>query len=258
MGESTQIIRVPRAALFICLVFCMVMITMIALVSGPAKTASAQQSYSHRQNEVSSLVKQLKNKGDNTAFKAGLALIEMGPEIIPQLLGVLETETGCEMRFIVSGVIYQIDKSHPIVNATLVDIIRGKCSGFLIKDRIARREAAFALVVKEEGIPVMARMLSENDTFIRRSAAFAFDELTERIDGRPPEVEITPGKIAAIRAAMPLLIQALYDKDEIVRCMSLESMKQLEASKHAELRTTANILMPLGMCSCLREKWPRP
>jgi HEAT repeat protein len=199
----------------------------------PESLCFAQEA--NQQTDVSSLVKKLKSKDEEVQFNASKALISMGPNAIPTLVEVLNKEKGCQMQFIVSGIIYRIEPKHEIVNATLLDIIRGKCKGSSTEDLITRRQAAFALVAKAEGIAIIAEMLKDKETFIRRSAAFAIDELTERIGGRPPEVRVTPEISKAIKAALPLLIQAFNDKDEIVRCMSYESMEQLQSTKHEEL-----------------------
>ncbi|MGH9880881.1 MAG: hypothetical protein ACRD6N_05545, partial [Pyrinomonadaceae bacterium] len=94
--------------------------------------------------------------------------------------------------------------------------------------------------------------LKDKDTFIRRSAAFAFDEFTERIEGRPPEIAGTPEIISATKAALPALVQALNDKDEVVRCMSYESLEQVQRSKHEALRSEANRLMRGLTVNCSR------
>ncbi len=132
---------------------------------------------------------------------------------------------------------------HEIVDSTLIDIIKGKCKATPPRDLIIRRQAAFALVAKLEGIPIIAGMLKEKDTFIRRSAAFAFDELTERLQGRPPAIPATPEIINATKAALPPLVEALNDKDDVVRCMSYEALEQLRGSKHEILRSEVNRLM---------------
>lgn len=232
--------------------FCVTLILVMGS-SEPAMSALPQKDDSARKIEVLTLVKKLKGKDRTEALDAGWALVDMGPPIIPILLEVLKNESGCEIRFIVSGIVFQIEEPHPIVNATLIDVTRGHCSGIFFKDRVARRDAAFALIAKEEGISTMAEMLSDKDRFVRRSAAFAFDELTERMSGRPPAITATPARIQAIRAAMPLLVRAFTDKDEIVRCMSFESMEQLQSCLNPELREFANTLMTTAPpCSCDR------
>jgi hypothetical protein len=66
------------------------------------------------------------------------------------------------------------------------------------------------------------RIARKKSTFERRSAAFAFDDLTERLDGRPPEIVATPEMLAATKEALPTLAQALNDMDDYVRLIRLQ------------------------------------
>lgn len=203
----------------------------------------AQQPIAGGQADVPSLVGKLNDKDERTVLSAAQAFIAIRPSVIPALVDVLGKERGCQLQFVASGVIYKLEPRHAIVNSTLIGITRGECKESSRNSLIIRRQAAFALVGKAEGIQVIAGMLKDKDTFVRRSAAFAFDELTERIEGRPPEVTATPEIVGAIKAALPLLMQAVDDKDEVVRCMSYESLEQIQRSKHEALRTEANRLV---------------
>jgi hypothetical protein len=202
--------------------------------------------------DIPSLIKKLEHKDERAVLSAAGELIKAGQSIVPLLVDSLKQKRGCQFQFAASGIIYQLDERNGVVNSALIDIVRGKCKGRSRNDLIIRRQAAFALVGKAEGIPVIAEMLKDKDTFIRRSAAFAFDELTERLAGRPPEVKATPEVLFAAKAALPSLVQALSDKDEIVRCMSLESLEQVQHSKHEELRSEANRLMQGVTARCSR------
>ena len=215
-------------------------------------TSLAQEIKENKQVDVPSLIKKLEDKDEGAALAAGVELIQAGKSVIPLLVDSLKQKRGCQFQFVASGVVYQLDEKNEVVNSTLIDIVSGKCKGTSTNDLIIRRQAAFALVGKAEGIPVIAEMLKDKDTFIRRSAAFAFDELTERIEGRPPQVKATPEVLRATKAALPSLVQALSDKDEIVRCMSFESLEQIQRSKHEELRFEANSLMQGVTVRCSR------
>jgi hypothetical protein len=88
---------------------------------------------------------------------------------------------------------------------------------------------------------------------VRRSAAFAFDDLTERLQGRLPVVEATTEIVEATRRAFPLLLDAaLRDRDEVVRCMSYESLDQARLSKYEALRTEASRLLEGKAIPCSR------
>jgi hypothetical protein len=89
--------------------------------------------------------------------------------------------------------------------------------------------------------------------FVRQTAAFAFDDLTERLEGRPPKVEATTDIMSATTKAFPLLLgAALKDKDEIVRCMSYESLDQARRSTHEPLRSEATRLLEGKTIPCSR------
>ncbi|HEY7543652.1 MAG TPA: HEAT repeat domain-containing protein, partial [Blastocatellia bacterium] len=87
-------------------------------------------------------------------------------------------------------------------------------------DGLRRRHSAFQLASCEKGIAILIEMLRDRDVFIRRSAVFAFDELTE-------QSEIP--KIA--KNAIPALKELLKDPDEIVRGMAGEVLKQMGVLK---------------------------
>lgn len=210
---------------------------------GLETTCPAQEQKAREHANPSSLIKMLEDKDERVVFTAAQALANEGPKVIPLLVEVLREKKGCQLQFVASGVIYRLERKHEIVNRTLIDVTKGKCEVSSPRDLMIRRQAAFALVAKPEGIPAVAEMLKDKDIFIRRSAAFAFDELTERLEGRPPEIAATPQIISATNTALPALVQALNDKDEIVRCMSYESLEQVRGSKHEELRSEATKLM---------------
>lgn len=223
------------------------------LLSSLNQISLAQETALNQQADISSLISKLEDKDQRVVVAAAEELIRVGQSAIPLLISSLKQNKGCQFQFVASGVVYQLDKKNEIVNSTLIDITRGKCHGSSKNDLIIRRQAAFALVGKAEGIPVIAEMLKDKDTFIRRSAAFAFDELTERIEkGRPDKLVATPEIISATKSAIPSLVQALDDKDEVVRCMSYESLEQLQRSEHEELRDEANKLMRGVKVRCSR------
>ncbi len=222
------------------------------LLFGLETVSLAQEQKESRQADIFSLIKRLEDKDERVVFSAAQALVNEGAKVIPLLVEVLREKKGCQLQFVASGVIHRLEPKHEVVNSTLIDTIRGKCKVSSPRDSIIRRQAAFALVAKPEGIPIVAEMLRDKDTFIRHSAAFAFDELTERLEGRPPEIAATPQIISATKAALPTLVQALNDKDEVVRCMSYESLEQVQRSKHEALRSEANRLMRGVTARCSR------
>jgi HEAT repeat protein len=192
--------------------------------------------------EIANLIQALDNKDERLIDHALKAIVAIGPPAIPRLQQAMREKASCEVRFAVSLIVRQIEPADPNVFPVLVDVVKGLCDVRSREDLLARREAAFALVEEPEGIRLLAQMLSDKNTLLRRTAAFAFDDLTERLDGRPLEIVATSKIITATLAALPELIKALVDSDEIVRCMCDEALEQMKRSKHQTLRSEATRL----------------
>ena len=203
--------------------------------------------------DVPLLLKSLEDSDSRVVSAAASQLTKLGSSIAPALVEALRDRPGCRLQWVASGILHRLQVERRLVNATLLDIAKGKCEGSSRDDLILRREAAFALVGKVDGIPMIADLLTDKDVFVRRGAAFAFDDLTERLEGRPPQVEATPEILEATQSAFPLLLQAaLRDRDEVVRCMSYESLDQSRRSRHEPLRTQATRLLEGKAIPCSR------
>jgi HEAT repeat protein len=194
--------------------------------------------------DVPTLIKRLEDKNTRVAMDAANSLVRVGESVVPLLVDNLKHRKSCQFQFAASGVIYQIEHKPETVNPILADISWGKCKGSSQSDLLIRRQAAIVLGSRAVGIPIMVEMLKDKDTFNRRSAVFAFDELTERIEEKRPDgIKVTPEILNATKAAIPSLVQALEDKDEVVRCMSYESLQQLQKSMRVELRAESSRLL---------------
>lgn len=223
---------------------CSATLSLLWLLSSFNPFLSAQASQTTGEADVPALVNKLEDKNERTVMMAAVALKKIGPSVIPALVEGLKQRKGCQFQFVASGVVYDLDRKQETANPILIDVALGRCEGSSKNDLAVRRHAAFALVTRAEGIPAVAQMLSDKDTFTRRSAAFAFDELTEKMGGaRPDSIKVTPEILKAAKDALPLLVHALGDKDEVVRCMSFEAIEQAQGSTHQELRAEANRLM---------------
>jgi HEAT repeat protein len=227
--------RIIRHTVALCLLVLLFPFSSTTSSAAPQKSDAA---------DVPRLIDELGSKDEQTAVKAAVALSKLGAGVIPSLREGLRQRKGCQFQFVASGVIFEIERDEASVNPVLSDVALGRCEGASKNDLAVRRHAAFSLVVRAAGIPVVAQMLQDKETFVRRSAAFAFDELTERMeDGRPDSIEVTPELVSAMKGALPLLVAALGDKDEVVRCTSYESLEQARGSSHEEVRTEARRLM---------------
>jgi HEAT repeat protein len=96
-----------------------------------------------------------------------------------------------------------------------------------------QRLSAFALALTPRGVRALTPLLAHWDSWVRQAAVFAFDERTESLDGASPAV------LAAVREAVPNLVKALADKDEIVRGVAAESLGQLGPEALPELKRAA-------------------
>lgn len=95
------------------------------------------------------------------------------------------------------------------------------------------RGSAFALALTAPGLRALTPLLAHWDSWVRQAAVYAFDERTESLKGASPTVR------AAVTEAVPTLVKALADKDEIVRGMSAEALEQLGAEALPELKRAA-------------------
>jgi HEAT repeat protein len=225
----------------------------IVIVLALSVTGLAQDQPAGAPPDVPLLLKKLEDRDPRVVFAAATQLTRLGPSIAPALIEALRDRRGCRLQWVASGILRRLELEQRLVHATLLNIAKGKCEGNSPDDLILRREAAFAVIGRVEGIPTIAEMLTDKDLSVRRSAAFAFDDLTERLQGRPPQVEATTEILEATKSALPLLLHAaLRDSDEVVRCMSYESLDQARQSRHEPLRTEATRLLEGKAVSCSR------
>lgn len=215
-------------------------LSLLLTLCGAAPSALARQTG----EDVPALIKQLEGKRDAEVLEAAGALRRLGPSVIPALEEAMRKRRGCQFLYVASGVVYAIDKDKRRANPVLSDVVLGRCEGSSRRDLMVRRVAAFALAERAEGLPVVAQLFRDKEGFNRQSAAFAFDELTEKIrDSRPDGVAATPELLKALKEALPLLVEATGDGDEVVRCMSYEALEQARSAPSAELRAEVERLM---------------
>ncbi len=207
----------------------------------------AQNQAARSSAAVPVLLTRLEDKDDRVAIDAVSQLIALGSSAAPELIGALRDRHGCRLQWVASLILNELKLEPLLVTTTLINIATGHCEASSPDDLMLKRQAALLVVDRVEGIPVMAAMLTEKDVFLRRSAAFAFDELTEGLDEPTTEV------LEATRKALPFLLQAaLRDEDEVVRCMSYESLDQARRSKHESLRLEATRLLEEKTIPCAR------
>lgn len=234
-----------------CRLFCT-----LTLLFGFHIAAWAQEARISSRADVSALLKNLKHDEDEVAFQAAEKLRTLGKPAVSPLNEFLKNEKDCRSRVLAAQVLLGLAPESDSVVPSMLNVLKDGCYFSPRKDSRVRQEAASVLTNTAAGIGELAELLRDKSffgRFERRSAVFAFDELTEKIEAaRPDGVTPTPEVINATKAAIPALIQALADEDKIVHCMAYESLEQLRASRHKELRDEANKLMPGIEARCSR------
>ena len=86
-------------------------------------------------------------------------------------------------------------------------------------------------------------MVDDTDLATRRRVAFAFEDLTENFESpmeqaRPPAALIEP-----TARALPKLAPFLADRDDMLRCVTLEAMEQASRSRHPSVAAAAKAVL---------------
>jgi hypothetical protein len=165
---------------------------------------------------------------------------------------VLDKRKECQMQFVASGILRRIDPAHTGIETALATLARGECSGNSKQDFIFKQEAAFALSRSLSGLERLSDMVLHPDLATRRRVAFAFEDLTEKFDSpieraRPPAALIEP-----TARALPKLAPFLADRDEMLRCVTLEAMEQAGASRHPSIAAAAKAVLEGKKVNCGR------
>jgi hypothetical protein len=189
------------------------------------------------------LVEHLASKNEQVIKTAVEALMKQGPAAVPVLVDALDRRKECQVQFVASGVLRRIDPAHSSIETALATLAGGACSGDSKQDFIFKQEAAFALSRTVSGLERLTDLVSHRDLATRRRVAFAFEELTEKIDvpleqARPPAALIEPAA-----GALPKLAPFLADRDDTLRCVTLEAMEQASASRHPSIAAAARGLL---------------
>ena len=98
---------------------------------------------------------------------------------------------------------------------------------------LCRRGPTFLLAFSAKGIRVLTGLLKDGQNlFIRQSAIFAFDELTET--AHYPE-----GSLEAMKAAIPVIAESRKIDDEVMRNMSNEVLWQIVRQGNKDLSNSS-------------------
>ena len=214
-----------------------------------AHVAAAQSSADPNTEQ---LIEQLASKNEQSIKIAVDALMKQGPRVIPALVNALDKRKDCQTQFVASGILRRIDPTHSGIETALATLARGECSGNSKQDFIFKQEAAFALTRSQSGLERLTDMVPHTDLSTRRRVAFAFEDLTEKLDSpieqaRPPVAIMEPAA-RALRELAPFL----SERDDVLRCVTLEAMEQASASRHPAIAAAATAVLDGKKVNCGR------
>lgn len=207
----------------------------LLLLNGLLTTCLAQELKSYSETELRALINKSRDKDYKVADRANETLSKLDVKAIPTLTGILQKGKTCE-RIEAAKIIIDLNPRHKDVVPVLVNLSKGRSIFSSEEDLLCRRGATFLLAFYPEGIHTLTEFLKDKDIFVRRSAIFAFDELTET--SNYPE-----GSMQAMRDAIPVLAETSKDKDKILSEMADEVLGQIERSGIKELSDTAKRVM---------------
>jgi len=201
---------------------------------------------------VQQLIDQLASKNEQTMMTAYEALLKQGAQVLPALVETLDKRRECQVQFVASGVIRKIEPNHSRIEPALAVLARGECSGNSEQDFVLRQESAFALSYTPSGITLLGDMVPHKDVLTRRRVAFAFEDLTEKIELTADEFKAVATLVEPTAQALPKLAPFLSDGDERVRCVTLEALEQARDSRHAAISGAAKGILAGKKVSCGR------
>ena len=180
----------------------------------------AQEPRPSTEPEIRALIKTSLTKDNRVADEANATLSKLSVRDVRVLTAILKRGATCE-RMMAAQLLVHLN----IENTNLIPVLlelstRGNASS-TEKDLLCRRGATFLLAFSTQGIRVLTGMLKGGkNLFIRQSAIFAFDELTETANY--PE-----GSLEAMKAAIPVIARSGKLNDQVMQDMSNEVLWQI-------------------------------
>lgn len=226
---------------------CVVCLVLIGTFGPPAVHAQGQSVAGTQE-----LINQLVDPDEQKVRAAADGLMRQGPQVIPALLEALDTRQECRMQYVASAVLRKFQPDHRSIEAALVKLASGACSGASQADVVFKQDAAYALSSTASGMALLIEMVPHRDLLARRRVAFAFEDLTEKMNSafeglRPPAAMVEP-----TAQALPKLAPFLADPDEVLRCVTLEALQQASASTHASVAAAGKSVLAANKVNCKR------
>ena len=204
-------------------------LTTASIVAALFSTCLAQEPKSISEVEVRSLIKKSLSKDYKAADEARQKLSELTVQDLAVLEAISKKGSTCERMTAATAMVDLDKKRSKMLIPVLIELSTGGTSSSSEEDLLCRRGATFLLAFSTDGIRVLTGMLKDGrNLFIRRSAIFAFDELTET--GNYPE-----GSLEAMKAAIPVIAQSRKLEDEVMQNMSTEVLWQIVRQGNKDL-----------------------
>ena len=198
------------------------------------------------------LVNQLVDPDEQKVRAAADSLMRQGPQAIPALIEALNTRQECQMQFVASAVLRTFDPNHSRIEAALAKLARGTCTGASQQDVVFKQDAAYALSQTPSGMALLIEMVPHTDLRTRRRVAFAFEDLTKKMNSAFEEMRPPAAIVGPTAEALPKLAPFLIDPDEVLRCVTFEALQHASASKHESLVAAAAAVLGGKKLSCIR------
>ena len=208
---------------------CLAIATIVVIFS---TTCVAQEPKPRLEAELRALIKRSLSKDYKTADEANAKLSDLTVRDLP-ILGLISKKGPTCERLKAAQAIVDLDKENRTLIPVLVELSTAGNASSSEEDLLCRRGATFLLAFSTEGIQVLTEMLKNGkNLFIRQSAIFAFDELTET--SNYPE-----GSLDAMKLAIPVIAEARKLDDEVMQNMSNEVLRQIVRQSNKDLSTIA-------------------
>ncbi len=192
----------------------------VPLVVGSLTTRLAQEPKPNTETQIRTLIKTSLTKDYRVADEANAMLSKLSVRDVHVLTAILRKGATCE-RMKAAQLMVDLNEENKDLIPILIELSTGGNASSTEEDLLCRRGATFLLAFSTEGIRVLTRFLKDgSNLFIRQSAIFAFDELTETANY--PE-----GSLEAMKAAIPVIARSGKLDDQVMVNMSNEVLWQI-------------------------------
>jgi hypothetical protein len=193
---------------------------------------------------VNALVRQLESGDPQAVADASRMLRERGPEALPAVLKALHDTSSCQLKFVLVGVVRELQPDSPVPNATLLSMAQAKCKMRLpVQVAIFRRQASFALAARADGAAAVIAMLQSGDVAQRQTAVFGLADVMKGLATGVPKLDLTPAFAEANKLEVAALGRALKDSDDHVKCAAYDALTDAGEASAEDLKQQAAKLL---------------